>query len=143
MKKLLLLLLPAIAFGGVGYTGNGFIPTANTELSSCAVQTTDQVLTQCGSVTLPTNSGYLAKLDCTGIRDDNTEFASVSLMALVKRAAGAASMEGSVVTLFDQAGSTTWDADITASGNDAIFSVKGSVAKTVNWTCKIEMVKKL
>ena len=144
-KILLLLLLSLIGYSAdVGFTGNGFILTANTEVVECSVQTTDNTLTQCAEFTLTPDSAYQAELDCTGIKSDATSLAAIRILGLAKKVgAGAAVIEGSLVTVFDQAGATLWDTDITTSGNNMVFSVKGANATTINWTCKIELVKKI
>ena len=127
-----------------GYTADGFILTANTEVVECSVQTTDNTLTQCAEFTLTPDSAYQAELDCTGIKSDATSLAAIRILGLAKKVgAGAAVIEGSLVTVFDQAGATLWDTDITTSGNNMVFSVKGANATTINWTCKIELVKKI
>jgi hypothetical protein len=145
MKKLLMILLVPVSLilmGSLGYNGIGFVATPNTELTECSVQSTSATFVTCMSKTLPENSAYVVKTDCTGIRSDNSEFGAIEQQAIAKRLTGTASIEGSVVTHFDQAGSAGWAADIDVSSNDVIVELN-SPAETVNWTCFVQLVKKL
>jgi hypothetical protein len=143
-KLLMIMLIPVslILMGSLGYNGIGFVATPNTELSECSVQSTSATFVTCFSATLPDNSAYVLKTDCTGIRSDNAEFGAIEQQALVKRTTGTASIEGSVITHFDQAGGAGWAGDIDVSTNDVIVELN-SPAETVNWTCFVQMVKKL
>ena len=135
-------LLSTILFAR-GYTPLGFIGHDNVEDEECSVQSTSATFVTCLTKAIPDDSGYKVVLECNGIRGDNAEWASIDKCALVKRSgAGSATIVGSVVQTFDQPGTSGWDTDIVVSGNNILLQVK-SPAETVNWSCKLRLVKKL
>ena len=145
MKKLLffIVLLSVPLFAAKrGYTDTGFIGHDNTEDRACSVQTTSATLVTCETLTIPDNSSYKVSAECSGIRSDNAEVASIDKCVLIKRISGTTSIEGSVITTFDQPGTSGWDTDISVSGDDIIVEAK-SPSETVNWSCRIRLVKKL
>ena len=144
IKKIALLLflaLPILAFPR-GYTENGFIGHDNMEDLECVAQSTSATFVDCATIPLPDNSGFKVICECNGIRSDNAEFASIDKCALFKRETGTASRVGTLLTTFDQPGTSGWDIDIDVNSNDVRCRVK-SPSETVNWSCRLRMVKKL
>lgn len=138
-----ILLLAANIAISRGYTPDGFQGHNNVEDEECSAQSTSATFVTCLTKTLPDNSGYKVVSECNGIRTDNGEWASIDKCALIKRSGGgSATLVGSIVQTFDQPGTSGWDTDIAVSGNDVLIKVK-SPSETVDWSCRLRLVKKL
>jgi len=142
MRILLLLFLSSLVLGR-GYTKNGFVASASVEQSECTAQTTSASTSECMLIAIPDNSAYEITAGCTGIKDDVSEFVSIKKMYLVQRATSNASVEGSVVVIFDQPSSSSWDITLGTSTTNAQIEVKGASSTTVDWTCVVNMEKKI
>ena len=98
------------------------------------VTTTDATVTTIATIAIPDNTVVLIKVDVTGRRTDAADRAGYMRNAVVFReAAGAATIQGTIDSPLTRESSAPWDATISVSGNNAIITVKGAAANTINW----------
>ena len=102
------------------------------------VQTTDATETTFYSETIEDNSVEHVTVTCNGVKSDKSKRETLVEQAVIYRAGGSATVEGSVVVTFDQS-TAGYDMDIDVSGNDWRVRVTGAALETVDWKCMIEV----
>lgn len=99
--------------------------------------TTTATVTTVTTIPIPDNTVVLIDAYIVGRRTDAAGRAIyVRRAAVYREAAGAATIEGQVDTPLTRESSGGYDATIAVSGNNAIITVKGLAAHTINWTVK-------
>lgn len=105
------------------------------------VGTTDDTVTTLETVTVPTNTAVLWTVVVAALKSDGTQAASYTRSALFRRAAGSASLVGSVVDGLTIEDDSAWDCTIDLSGNDARCRVTGVAATNIRWTLVSERLE--
>ena len=98
------------------------------------VTTNDATVTTIATIAVPDDTVMLIMAHIVGRRTDAADRAGYARRAVVYReAAGGATLQGTVDTVFTRESEALWDADISVSGNNCIITVKGRAGRTINW----------
>ena len=124
----------------MGYTRNGFITSMGKRTMTCKNQSTSATFVNCLTLDPAENSVWKVKAQCIGIRDDNAEFDTIEKIALFKRAGGLTAIQGSLITGFNQPGTSGWDITIDQSSH-RIRVRTSSPLETVDWRCTVSVTE--
>ena len=110
--------------------------------SGGTVTTTDATVTTLELIAIPDDTVVIIEVFISARRTDAEDGASYIRRASVFReAAGSATIRGTVDTTFTRESSAPWNATITVSGNNALISVTGQAANTINWKSSTKAVQ--
>ena len=140
IKIIFLILIFSSLLFGVGYDGTsgGFGPIDYLKFIPLQdVQTTDATQTVAHTFTLDDNTDVHVTVLCHAKKSDNSKRETFKKSATFYRSGGGASLEGSVVEDFNQAG-TTYDMVFDVNSNDWQVKITGLASETVNWKCFCE-----
>lgn len=102
-----------------------------------SAQTTDATETTLWSKTLDDNKAYLLEVRIAARQTDNTNRAAYIRRALIYRAGGGATIQGSVSDELTIESDSNWNATIDVSGNDVRVRVTGAAGTTIDWQCDV------
>jgi hypothetical protein len=103
------------------------------------VETSDATPTSIWNITLDTNTEYY--IETTVIIRSGSYRAAYKVAAVIYRASGVATIQGTSTSLFSQENDAGLNADIVVSTNDAVVQVTGIAATTLNWKAQIKIMK--
>lgn len=102
------------------------------------VQTTVLETVTIATIAIPDNTSVLVTVDIVGFSTNGADQVAYKKAALVyRRSAGAAALQGAVQDVMaDVESDALFDVTIGVSGNNAIITVTGVAAKTMNWKAR-------
>lgn len=137
----LFLILPFVAFaasnpGEVGNIADGkFKPTDWVTYAQLPkVQTTDETQTTLHSESVSDGEVFNIVITCNAKKSDGAKRATFKKSATIYRAGASASIEGSIVSSFDQPGGD-YAATVDVDGTNWRVRVTGAASETVDWEC--------
>lgn len=104
------------------------------------VTTTDATQTILDSFTLADDTCCLVRVTLVATEDGGGNRGGTEKIALVYRNGGGATIEGSVVIVFEEFSNGSWAFDITVSGDDVRTMVTGVAATTITWKCAMQFI---
>lgn len=111
----------------VGYAGSAEV--------SARVRTTDATPLTVFRATLPTNTGYRAKLYVLAVDAGNGAVRSIEASIVAKRLGAGAVLVGAPVVIANHqdAAASTWAIAAAVSGNDVVVTATGAAGRTIDW----------
>jgi len=96
--------------------------------------TVDATVTTIATIPITDDSSMLIRAFIVAFRTDGADqFFYERIAGVFRRAAGAATLQGTVSTPFSRESDGGYNATISVSGNNAIITIKGKASETNNW----------